>query len=329
MRPRQARVGVDIGGTFTDLVLLTGEGAVAFAKLSSTPQAPERAVLEGIGALLAGGGIAAGEVAEVVHGTTVGSNALLQRTGAATGLITTRGFRDVLEIGRLRTPGMFELDWDKPAPLIRRRHRLEVVERIGADGRVVTPLDEAGLLAAAGALVAAGIASLAVCFLNSYLEPAHERRAGALLAEHFPEFPVSLSIDVLAEAREYERTSTVAVNAYNGRVLWRYDIKGLLKAYNGDELMGTAGTGGNFCVHKGSVYIRDEHRCLRLDAKEGTLRSEFTPPPRPDGKPGKWGYIACVDGLLFGTVANQEHVVTYRYRATTGDMKRLLTEPQK
>ncbi len=217
-----ARVGVDIGGTFTDLVLLRADGETAFAKVSSTPDAPERAVLEGVGALLSAGGVSPAAIDEVVHGTTVGSNTLLQRKGAETGLVTTKGFRDVLEIGRLRTPDMFDLGWDKPEPLIRRRHRREVTERIDADGAVITPLDEAGLLREVATLRSEGVRSLAVCFLNSYLAPAHEQRAGVLLAEHFPDLAVSLSIDVLAEAREYERTSTVAVNAYVWPVLADY-----------------------------------------------------------------------------------------------------------
>jgi len=118
----------------------------------------------------------------------------------------------------------------------------------------------------------------------------------------------------------------VAVDAYNGHELWRYEIADLLKAYDGDELMGTAGTGSNCCVYEDSVYVRDGERCLRLDAATGTLLREFRPPPRPDGKPATWGYVACVDGLLYGTVANTEHIVTYRYRDTTGDMTKLWTE---
>jgi outer membrane protein assembly factor BamB len=118
----------------------------------------------------------------------------------------------------------------------------------------------------------------------------------------------------------------VAVDAYNGHELWRYEIQGLLKAYDGDELMGVAGTGSNCCVGGDSVYVRDGKRCLKLNAATGTLLREFQPPPRPDGQPGTWGYVAWVDNVLYGTVAIDEHVVTYRYRATTGDMSRLLTE---
>ncbi|MDP7205917.1 MAG: PQQ-binding-like beta-propeller repeat protein, partial [Pirellulaceae bacterium] len=118
----------------------------------------------------------------------------------------------------------------------------------------------------------------------------------------------------------------IAVDAYSGRELWRYEIKGLLRAYDGDELMGVSGTGSNFCVHGDSLYIRDETRCLKLDVKTGSLQAEFLPPKGEDEKPSRWGYIACVDGVLYGTVANPEHIVTYRYVDRGGDMSRLLTE---
>ncbi|MFP6754053.1 MAG: PQQ-binding-like beta-propeller repeat protein, partial [Pirellulaceae bacterium] len=118
----------------------------------------------------------------------------------------------------------------------------------------------------------------------------------------------------------------IAVDAYSGRELWRHEIKGLLRAYDGDELMGVSGTGSNFCVHGDSLYIRDETRCLKLDVKTGALQAEFLPPKGEGEKPSRWGYIACVDGILYGTVANPEHIVTFRYVDRGGDMSRLLTE---
>src|SRR5687768_7103848 len=126
VKSRTVRIGVDIGGTFTDVVLSDSRGKLYEDKVSSTPQSPSAAVVTGIRHLLVAAGVRPSDVAEVVHGTTVGSNALLQHSGAATGLLTTRGFRDVLEIGRIRTPGMFNLAWEKPEPLVARRHRLEV-----------------------------------------------------------------------------------------------------------------------------------------------------------------------------------------------------------
>jgi N-methylhydantoinase A len=208
------RVAVDIGGTFTDIVVMAGDGVLHESKVSTTPDDPSRAVVAGLDALLAELAVAPASVEEVLHGTTVGSNTILQRTGAKTGLITTRGFRDVLEIGRIRMPDMFDLTWDKPKPLVPRRHRLEVAERIAADGSVVEPLSEASVAAASGELAAAGIEAVAVCLINSYRNPAHERRVEAILRERYPDMLVSASHAVLPERKEYERTSTTVVNAY-------------------------------------------------------------------------------------------------------------------
>jgi N-methylhydantoinase A len=215
-------IAVDIGGTFTDIVLSRSDGAMFVHKVSSSTHAPERAVVEGIAAILAHAEVAPGDVAEVLHGTTVGSNAILQRAGARTGLLTTRGFRDVLEIGRVRTPELYDLAWDKPEPLVRRRFRLEVNERIGADGRVLEPLDEASVLAAAEQLVEESIEAIAICFLNSYRNPAHERAAAELVRGRYPEIALCASIDILPQIKEYERTSTTVVNAFLLPVMRRY-----------------------------------------------------------------------------------------------------------
>ncbi len=209
-----ARLSVDIGGTFTDLVLLRSDGASFSAKVSSTPEAPEDALVAGMLEVLAAAGIGTGALSEVLHGTTVGSNTLLQKLGARCGLITTRGFRDVLEIGRLRTPGMFDLTWDKPEPLVVRRYRLEARERVRADGTVMTPLALEDVLAAGRFFAAEGIESVAICFLNSHKNPVHERQAATAFAAAFPDIAVTASVDVLPEAGEYERSSTTAVNAY-------------------------------------------------------------------------------------------------------------------
>jgi len=209
-----ARLSVDIGGTFTDLVLLRSDGMTHAAKVSSTAATPEDAVITGMAAVLDAAGIAPAALTEVLHGTTVGSNTLLQKLGARCGLITTKGFRDVLEIGRLRTPGMFDLTWDKPEPLIARRYRLEADERTLADGTVHKALDAADILAAGAFFAAEGIESVAICFINSYRNPANERAAADAFAAAFPHIAVTASFDVLPETGEYERTSTTAVNAY-------------------------------------------------------------------------------------------------------------------
>jgi N-methylhydantoinase A len=161
-------------------------------------------------------------VGAILHGTTVGSNAILQRAGARPGLLPTRGFRDVHEIGGVRTPELYDLAWDKPEPLVRRRYRLEVNERIGADGSVLEPLDEASVLVAAEQLVDEGIEAIAICFLNSYRNPAHEGAAAELVRARHPEIAVCASIDILPQIKEYERTSTTVVNAFLLPVMRRY-----------------------------------------------------------------------------------------------------------
>ena len=208
------RVAVDIGGTFTDIVVMGDDGVLHESKVSTTPVDPSRAVVAGLEGLLRELAISAASIEEVLHGTTVGSNTILQRSGARTGLITTKGFRDVLEIGRIRMPDMFDLTWDKPKPLVPRRHRLEIVERIAADGSIVEPLNEASVATAGEELVAAGIEAVAICLINSYRNPAHEQRAEAILRARFPGLPVTASYAVLPERKEYERTSTTVVNAY-------------------------------------------------------------------------------------------------------------------
>ncbi|MER9170566.1 hydantoinase/oxoprolinase family protein [Mesorhizobium australicum] len=211
---QSARLSVDIGGTFTDLVLLRNDGLTFSAKVSSTPAAPEDAVISGMAKVLAAADIPAAALTEILHGTTVGSNTLLQKLGARTGLITTKGFRDVLEIGRLRTPGMFDLTWDKPEPLVARRYRLEVAERTLADGTIQTPVVAEDVLGAGAFFRDESIQSVAICFLNSYKNPENERSAAQIFSQAFAEIAVTASVDVLPEAGEYERTSTVAVNAY-------------------------------------------------------------------------------------------------------------------
>jgi len=209
-----ARIGVDIGGTFTDLVLLDDKGNVHFTKVSSTPKAPEEAVLTGVERILEQSGLKTDDVTEVLHGTTVGSNTMLQKVGAKCGLITTKGFRDVLEIGRVRTPTMFDLSWDKPVPLVERRYRLEIDERVLASGDVLRPTRVEEVIKAGEFFQREGIESVAICFINSYKNGANEAAALEVFQRAFPDISVTASISVLPELREYERTSTTVVNAY-------------------------------------------------------------------------------------------------------------------
>src|SRR5688572_14752240 len=209
------RIGIDVGGTFTDLFLLDqASGAVARHKLLSTPGEPHLAPLAGIREILAQIGADGPQVAFIGLGTTVMTNALLERKGALTGLITTVGFRDLLEIARQKRPHTFDPFVSKAEPLVPRQLRLEVVERMAADGSVLIPLDESSLDTAIGRLLDAGVQSVAVCFLNSYANPAHERETAAALRSRWPAGHISVSSDVLPEFREYERLSSTVVNAY-------------------------------------------------------------------------------------------------------------------
>ncbi|AUX78464.1 hydantoinase/oxoprolinase family protein [Sinorhizobium fredii] len=211
---RTARIGTDIGGTFTDLVLLDNLGQTFFAKVSSTPSDPGEAVLTGVKQLLEIADLDVVAVTHVLHGTTVGSNTLLQQQGAKCGLLTTRGFRDILEIGRLRTPVIFDLQWDKPDPLVARRYRVGVGERMSAQGEVLSPVDRDEILKAGEFFKSECVESVAICFLNSYRNSENELAAEAIFREAFPDIWVTTSVSVLPEIREYERTSTTAVNAY-------------------------------------------------------------------------------------------------------------------
>ena len=208
------RLGVDVGGTFTDIALLDDNGRARVEKVPSSAGDYARAIVEGLAGLLAEAGAAPGTAREILHGTTVGSNAILEGKGAKTGLIATRGFRDVLEIRNLRMPRLYDLAWEKPPPLVERRLRLEVSERIAADGAVVAPLDRAEARAAVERLAAEGVEAIAVCLLNSFANDAHERAVGAEIEAAAPGLPWCLSCDVLPEIGEYKRTSTTAINAY-------------------------------------------------------------------------------------------------------------------
>lgn len=218
------RVGVDTGGTFTDLVAHDeNSGAVVVHKTSSTPDDPGRAIVNGLHQLLAkAGGRSIEEVTYFAHGTTVGTNALLTGRGAKTGLITTRGFRDLLELGRGRRPNMYDLQQDKPDALVPRNLRKEVTERLRHDGRIETPLDPEEVRSVVRELKEAGVESIAVALLYSYVDESHEKEIGQIIADEHPHAYVSLSHQVLPEFREYERLSTVVTNAYIGPVMSRY-----------------------------------------------------------------------------------------------------------
>src|SRR5215475_7568791 len=214
------RAGVDIGGTFTDIVLLGDNGGRFTKKVSSTVDDYARAIVEGLSELLAE--IGGGRIAELLHGTTVASNAILEHKGAKSGLITTRGFRDVLEIRNLRMPRLYDMSWTKPPPLVERRLRAEVDERVNAQGGVDKPLDEASVERAVQFLVGEGVEAIAICLLHSYLNPAHELRVKEIAACLAPATTLCLSAEVLPVINEYERSSTTVINAYVRPVVERY-----------------------------------------------------------------------------------------------------------
>jgi N-methylhydantoinase A len=221
MNERRVRLAVDIGGTFTDLVLDTGEGLVTDKRLT-TADAPEQAVLNGIEAVLERADVAPAEVALLVHGTTLATNALIERKGARTALLTTQGVRDVLETGYEKRFEHYDVFLDKPEPLVPRRWRFPVPERMSAAGEVLLPLDESAVRRLARRLQEENIQSVAVGFLHAYAFPAHERRAREILRQDAPGLRVTISSEVCAEMREYERFSTACANAYVHPLMARY-----------------------------------------------------------------------------------------------------------
>ncbi|MBV8186703.1 MAG: hydantoinase/oxoprolinase family protein [Alphaproteobacteria bacterium] len=217
------RVGVDSGGTFTDICLFDEEsGRVETWKVSSTPDDPSRGIAEGVEEGVRRVGSPAAAVVYFGHGTTVATNSLIQHRGARTGLVTTEGFRDLLEIGRQKRPDLYDIQADKPKTLVPRDLRLEVPERVLHTGDVATPLDEAKVREAARTLKAAGVQAVAVCFLYGFVRPEHEQRALAILREELPDAFLSAGHEIAPEFREYERLSTVVLNAYLGPVMDGY-----------------------------------------------------------------------------------------------------------
>ncbi|KFC70944.1 N-methylhydantoinase A [Bosea sp. LC85] len=217
------RIGIDSGGTFTDVCLFDdASGQVAVWKVPSTPDDPSRAIARGTQEGTERVGAKPGDVAYFGHGTTVGTNALIQHRGVRTGLITTDGFRDLIEIGRQKRPDLYDLQVDKAAPLVTRDLRFGVAERLRHDGSVETPLDEDGVRQAARELREAGVKAVAIGFLYGFVRPEHEETARRIVAEEFPEAFICASHEVAPEFREYERISTAVVNAYLGPVMQGY-----------------------------------------------------------------------------------------------------------
>ena len=219
-------IGVDVGGTFTDIVCIGGDGRTIVRKVPSSADDYARAIVECLQGLLEEAGIAPEGVVEVRHGATVASNAILEGRGAKTGLIATEGFRDILEIRSLRMPRLYDLAWRKPPPLVERHLRLTVAERMTHEGKVQLPLERGDAAAAVGRLLGEGVEAIAVALLHSYANPVHEEIVEAEIRRLAPDLAVSVSHKVLPEAKEYERTSTTVVDAYLKPVVSRY-LRGL------------------------------------------------------------------------------------------------------
>ncbi len=250
-------VGVDIGGTFTDFMLYdTESGGVHVHKVPSTPAEPEQAMVTGLSELCADAGLAPSDVTGVFHGTTIATNAVLQHEGAVAGMITTRGFRDIVHIGRHQRPLHYSVMQDIPwqaKPFVRRRHRKVVTERIvPPTGEVLTPLDEEEVRAAARELREEGVEAVAVCFLFSYLNPEHERRAAAIVREEMPDAFVTTSADIFPQFREFERFTTATMSAFVGPKTGNY-LDGLATSLESEgvegELHVMMSSGGVASVH--------------------------------------------------------------------------------
>jgi N-methylhydantoinase A len=224
MSERTIRIGVDVGGTFTDFVLHDPRrDLVHTGKLLTTPDDPSEAIVIGIRRLLKEKGLAASELHSIVHGTTLVTNTVIERTGATVGLITTEGFRDVIEVGRETRYDLYDLFLEAPPTLVPRHRRREVSERMDFEGQVLMPLDEKAVATIAREMVERdGVEAIAVSFLHAYRNPAHERRAAEIIRGAYPDLPLTLSSEVAPEIREYERTSTACANAYVQPLMRRY-----------------------------------------------------------------------------------------------------------
>jgi len=294
-----ARIGVDVGGTFTDLVLHDqARDLVATGKLLTTPDDPSEAIIAGIERLLSETGLTTADLHSIVHGTTLVTNTVIERTGARIGLLTTAGFRDVIEIGRETRYDLYDLFLEAPPTLVPRHRRLEIAERIDSDGQVLLALDEAAVRDAVRRLVEEeGIEALAVGFLHSYRNGRHEQRVAEIVHELYPSLPLSLSSRVAPEIREFERISTACANAYVQPLMRRYldrlEAKLASLGFRGRLLIMLSG-GGIASVRDAKDY---PIRLIESGPAAGAMAASF---------------IARLAGL--------DHVVSYDMGGTTAKM---------
>ena len=270
-----ARIGVDIGGTFTDVVLEKGQMRHT-AKVLTTPRAPEEGVAAGIRGVLADSGVTPDDVSLIIHGTTLATNALIERKGVTTALVTTEGFRDSVEMGSESRFEQYDINMEKPLPLVPRRRRFVVAERLNAAGEVILALDEAAVAALAEPLKELQVESIAIGFLHSYVNPVHERRAHEILSAALPDVTFTLSSDVAPEMREYERFSTACANAYVQPIMARYLRRlesGLKKQGFGCPLFVMLSGGGVADIETG---IRFPIRLVESGPVGGAIFSSYT-----------------------------------------------------
>ena len=291
-------LGIDIGGTFTDLVLLDHvRGTAAIWKESTTPDDPSRGALAGVRHLIDRHGADPVRIDRVVHATTLFTNALIERKGARTGLLTTAGFADILEIGSERKYELYDLAIERPAPLAPRAWRRDVVERLGLDGSVVTPIDLGSVLQETETLVREGVESLAVVFLHAYANARHEQAAARAIAERFPNLPVSMSSAIAPEIREYARASTTVANAYIRPIAERY-IGNLSRSLR------EIGITGPLLLMLSSGGLADLEEAIRAPVR--LLESGPA--------------AGALAGAHFGRAAGREHVLAFDMGGTTAKM---------
>lgn len=270
------RIGVDIGGTFTDFALYDARGSkMAIYKCLTTPRDPSEAVLDGVKALIARENVGIADVTDVIHGTTLVTNAVIERKGAVTGMLVTAGFGDIMDMGFERRYDLFDLRIKYPAPLVPRRLRIEVPERVRFDGTVEMPLDEAAVRASAARFKELGVEAVAICFLHAYAHPEHEQRAAVLLQEAAPNLFISSSADVFPHMREFERWTTTTVNAFTQPMFDRYIDrleKGLASIGFGGRLYIMASSGGTLTTE---TARRFPVRALESGPAAGALLSAW------------------------------------------------------
>lgn len=295
---KRIRIGVDVGGTFTDFVLVDERRDMIFTgKQLTTPTDPSKAICEGVARIAREAGIEMSSLDGIVHGTTLVTNAVIERNGAKVGLITTKGFRDVLEVGHEMRYDLYDLFLEKPEPLVPRDLRLTVHERIGSEGEILVQLDEGELSAASDELVAKGVDAIAVCFINSYINPEHEQRANDIITNSHPDVPVTVSTVVAPEIREYERTNTAVANAYVLPLMRRY-INEL------QDKLTTMGLQGplNVMLSGGGIAA------LRV-AQEAPIQMIESGPA-----------AGAISGAYYGKLTNTESLIAFDMGGTTAKM---------